>query len=157
MSGIEDIINNEDWSKEFDDIKGKDTTVESIQNYLDKLFELNNSIFTRDIFKAESEDIIKRAKFEIETFVHYYQFKKLIKFTSLEEAKNRINRDMNLDSDTFDRIMQMGEMIEALIIFPRVSEYVADVLEQAMEMDLDDLEELKNIAKQKWEENNGKN
>ena len=64
---------------------------------------------------------------------------------------------MNLDSDTFDRIMQMGEMIEALIIFPRVSEYVADVLEQAMEMDLDDLEELKNIAKQKWEENNEKN
>ena len=45
MSNIEDIINNEDWSKKFDDITGKDLQKE-MMNFCDKIVKENSDIFS---------------------------------------------------------------------------------------------------------------
>ena len=47
MRNIEDIINNEDWSNRFDEIKGKDIQQE-VKDYADRIMK-ENEIRSKDL------------------------------------------------------------------------------------------------------------
>jgi hypothetical protein len=59
----------------------------------------------------------------------YYQIKGLIQNTDYEFAKNKVMNDTGIDEKTFITLMTRGQMLEAMVIFPRVAEYCADIFE----------------------------
>ena len=129
MSNIEDIINNEDWSNRFDEIKGKDIQQE-VKDYADRIMKENENIFNKDIFSSEySQVLFEKIEMELRSFSMYYQIKGLIQNTDYEFAKNKVMNDTGIDEKTFITLMTRGQMLEAMVIFPRVAEYCADIFE----------------------------
>ena len=131
MSNIEDIINSEDWSEKFDDIKGKTNrdVLLLIEQKLESIRKTNRAMISRDIFHGELQDeIMQRVSIDIEVFCMYHQFKKMINMTSLESTKRKLAID-GIDEKLFAKIMSNGKAIEQLIIFPRMLEYVGDIVE----------------------------
>ena len=60
---IEDIINNEEWSNRFDEIKGKDFKTskdlkKEIQRFADKIIKENEEILSQDIFSSEEAQFL---------------------------------------------------------------------------------------------------
>ena len=135
MRNIEDIINNEDWSNRFDEIKGKDFKTskdlkKEIQRFADKIMKENEKIFNKDIFSSEySQVLFEKIEMELRSFSMYYQIKGLIQNTDYEFAKNKVMNDTGIDEKTFITLMTRGQMLEAMVIFPRVAEYCADIFE----------------------------
>ena len=81
MSNIEDIINNGDWSKKFDDITGKDLQKE-MMNFCDKIVKENSDILNKDIFSSKhSQFLFEKVEMELRSFSMYYQIKGLIQST----------------------------------------------------------------------------
>jgi len=129
MSNIEDIINNEDWSNRFDEIKGKDIQQE-VKDFADRVMKENENIFNKDIFSSEySQVLFEKIEMELRSFSMYYQIKGLIQNTDFEFAKNKVMNDTGIDEKTFITLMTRGQMLEAMVIFPRVAEYCADIFE----------------------------
>jgi len=129
MSNIEDIINNEDWSNKFDEIKGKDIQQE-VKDFADRVMKENENIFNKDIFSSEySQVLFEKIEMELRSFSMYYQIKGLIQNTDYEFAKNKVMNDTGIDEKTFITLMTRGQMLEAMVIFPRVAEYCADIFE----------------------------
>jgi hypothetical protein len=129
MSNIEDIINNEDWSNRFDEIKGKDIQQE-VKDFADRVMKENENIFNKDIFSSEySQVLFEKIEMELRSFSMYYQIKGLIQNTDYEFAKNKVMNDTGIDEKTFITLMTRGQMLEAMVIFPRVAEYCADIFE----------------------------
>ena len=129
MSNIEDIINNEDWSNRFDEIKGKDIQQE-VKDFANRIMKENENIFNKDIFSSEySQVLFEKIEMELRSFSMYYQIKGLIQNTDYEFAKNKVMNDTGIDEKTFITLMTRGQMLEAMVIFPRVAEYCADIFE----------------------------
>tara|TARA_R100000008_G_C3472121_1_gene109525 strand:+ start:66 stop:527 length:462 start_codon:yes stop_codon:yes gene_type:complete len=129
MSNIEDIINNEDWSNKFDEIKGKDIQQE-VKDFANRIMKENENIFNKDIFSSEySQVLFEKIEMELRSFSMYYQIKGLIQNTDYEFAKNKVMNDTGIDEKTFITLMTRGQMLEAMVIFPRVAEYCADIFE----------------------------
>ena len=129
MSGIEDIINNEDWSNRFDEIKGKDIQQE-VKDFANRVMKENENIFNKDIFSSEySQVLFEKIEMELRSFSMYYQIKGLIQNTDYEFAKNKVMNDTGIDEKTFITLMTRGQMLEAMVIFPIVAEYCADIFE----------------------------
>jgi hypothetical protein len=129
MSNIEDIINNEDWSNRFDEIKGKDIQQE-VKDFADRVMKENENIFNKDIFSSEySQVLFEKIEMELRSFSMYYQIKGLIQNTDYEFAKNKVMNDTGINEKTFITLMTRGQMLEAMVIFPRVAEYCADIFE----------------------------
>ena len=129
MSNIEDIINNEDWSNRFDEIKGKDIQQE-VKDYADRIMKENENIFNKEIFSsAYSQVLFEKIENDLRSFSMYYQIKGLIQNTDYEFAKNKVMNDTGIDEKTFITLMTRGQMLEAMVIFPRVAEYCADIFE----------------------------
>tara|TARA_R100000458_G_C8199615_1_gene190571 strand:+ start:116 stop:577 length:462 start_codon:yes stop_codon:yes gene_type:complete len=129
MSNIEDIINNEDWSNRFDEIKGKDIQQE-VKDFANRVMKENENIFNKDIFSSEySQVLFEKIEMELRSFSMYYQIKGLIQNTDYEFAKNKVMNDTGIDEKTFITLMTRGQMLEAMVIFPRVAEYCADIFE----------------------------
>ena len=129
MSNIEDIINNEDWSNRFDEIKGKDIQQE-VKDYADRIMKENENIFNKEIFSsAYSQVLFEKIENDLRSFSMYYQIKGLIQATDYEFAKNKVINDKGIDEKTFETLMAKGMMLEDMLIFPRVAEYCADIFE----------------------------
>ena len=142
MSNIEDIINNEDWSEKFDDITGKDLAKE-MEVFCDKVMETNKEILSKDIFSSEhSQFLFDRVENEIRSFSTYHQIKGLIQLTDFESAKRKVMKDTGMEERTFNRIMNNGRMLETMVIFPRVSEYCAEVFKISIDFKDEDVEKL---------------
>jgi len=144
MSNIEDMINNnnEDWSKNFDDITGRDLQKEMIA-FCDKVAEENTKILSRDIFSSKhSQFLFEKIEMEIRSFSMYHQIKYLIRSTDYEFAKNKIMKDWSMEEKTFEGIMASGHMIEAMVIFPKVAEYMSEVFKISLGYDEKDVEEI---------------
>ena len=144
MSNIEDMINNnnEDWSKNFDDITGRDLQKEMIA-FCDKAAEENTKILSRDIFSSKhSQFLFEKVEMELRSFSMYYQIKGLIQSTDYESAKNKVIKDTGMEGKTFDTLMTRGQMLEYMVIFPRVAEYCAEVFKISLDYDDKDVEEI---------------
>ena len=127
MSNIEDIINNEDWSNRFDEIKGKDIQ-QDVKDFADRIMKQNEEIMNKEIFSSEySQVLFEKIEMELRSFSMYYQIKGLIQNTDYEFAKNKVMNDKGIDEKTFITLMTRGQMLEAMVIFPRVAEYCADI------------------------------
>ena len=153
MSNIEDIINNEDWSENFDDITGKDLQKE-MMSFCDKVIEENKKILSKDIFSSKhSQFLFDKVEHELKSFSTYHQIKGLIQNTDYEFAKNKVMEDTGMEEKTFERIMASGHMIETMVIFPRVAEYCAEVFKISLEFNDEDVKDIINDVFGK-EENN---
>lgn len=155
MRNIEDIINNEDWSNRFDEIKGKDFKTskdlkKEIQRFADKIIKENEEILSQDIFSSEeAQFLFEKVEMEIRCFSMYYQLKGLIQSTDYEFAKNKAMQDTGIEEKTFETLMARGQMLEFMVIFPRVAEYCAEVFKINGEFGKKNLEDLyKNIFEQ---------
>ena len=79
----------------------------------------------------------------------YYQLKGLIQSTDYEFAKNKAMQDTGIEEKTFETLMARGQMLEFMVIFPRVAEYCAEVFKINGEFGKKNLEDLyKNIFEQ---------
>jgi|2_EtaG_2_1085320.scaffolds.fasta_scaffold02685_18 hypothetical protein len=142
MSNIEDIINSEDWSKKFDDITGKDLQ-EEIKAFADKVLQKNTEILERDIFSSKhSQFLFEKVEMELRSFSMYYQIKGLIQSTDYEFAKDKVIEDTGMEEKTFEIIMARGQMLEAMVIFPRVAEYCAEIFQINLDTDSEDIDEI---------------
>jgi len=142
MSNIEDIINNEDWSEKFDDITGKDLAKE-MATFCEKVMKTNKEILSKDIFSSEhSQFLFDRVENEIRSFSTYHQIKGLILSSDFETAKSKVMKDTGMEEKTFEGIMASGHMIETMVIFPRVSEYCAEVFKISIDFKDEDVEKL---------------
>jgi hypothetical protein len=129
MSNIEDIINNEDWSNRFDEIKGKDIQ-QDVKDFADRIMKQNEEIMNKEIFSSEySQVLFEKIEMELRSFSMYYQIKGLIQNTDYEFAKNKVMNDKGIDEKTFITLMTRGQMLEAMVIFPRVAEYCAEIFQ----------------------------
>ena len=153
MSNIEDIINNGDWSKKFDDITGKDLLMKNRRNKKWNRKE-NKEILSKDIFSSKhSQFLFDKVEHELKSFSTYHQIKGLIQNTDYEFAKNKVMEDTGMEEKTFERIMASGHMIETMVIFPRVAEYCAEVFKISLEFNDEDVKDIINDVFGK-EENN---
>jgi len=142
MSNIEDIINSEDWSKNFDDIIGKDVAKE-MGIFCDKILEKNKEILSKDIFSSKhSQYLFDKVEHELRKFSMYYQIKGLIQSTDYEFAKAKVIKDTGMEEKTFENLMSSGHMLETMVIFPRVAEYCAEVFKISLEFNVEDIEDL---------------
>ena len=102
MRNIEDIINNEDWSNRFDEIKGKDFKTskdlkKEIQRFADKIIKENEEILSQDIFSSEeAQFLFEKVEMEIRCFSMYYQLKGLIPVLSVDYRLIE-ERDTNIE------------------------------------------------------------
>jgi len=142
MSNIEDIINNEDWSEKFDGITGKDLAKE-MATFCDKVMKTNKEILSKDIFSSEhSQFLFDRVENEIRSFSTYHQIKGLILSSDFETAKSKVMKDTGMEEKTFYKIMNNGHMLETMVIFPRVSEYCAEVFKISIDFKDEDVDKL---------------
>ena len=142
MSNIEDIINSEDWSKKFDDITGKDLQ-EEIKAFADKVLQENTEILERDIFSSKhSQFLFEKVEMELRSFSMYYQIKGLIQSTDYEYAKNKVIEDTGMEEKTFENLMARGQMLEYMVIFPRVAEYCAEIFQITFDCNDEDVEDI---------------
>ena len=142
MSNIEDIINNEDWSKKFDDITGKDLQKE-MMNFCDKIVKENSDILNKDIFSSKhSQFLFEKVEMELRSFSMYYQIKGLIQSTDYEFAKNKVIEDTGMEEKTFETLMARGQMLEYMVIFPRVAEYCAEIFQITSDCNNEDVEDI---------------
>lgn len=142
MSNIEDIINNEDWSKKFDDITGKDLQKE-MMNFCDKIVKENSDILNKDIFSSKhSQFLFEKVEMELRSFSMYYQIKGLIQSTDYEFAKNKVIEDTGMEEKTFETLMARGQMLEYMVIFPRVAEYCAEIFQITFDCNNEDVEDI---------------
>ena len=81
MSNIEDIINNEDWSENFDDITGKDLQKEMML-FCDKVIKEKKEILSKEILSSKhSQFLFDKVEHELKSFSTYHQIKGLIQNT----------------------------------------------------------------------------
>ena len=142
MSNIEDIINNEDWSKKFDDITGKDLQKE-MMNFCDKIVKENSDILNKDIFSSKhSQFLFEKVEMELRSFSMYYQIKGLIQSTDYEFAKNKVIEDTGMEEKTFENLMARGQMLEYMVIFPKVAEYCAEIFQISFDCNDENVEDI---------------
>ena len=78
--------------------------------------------------KEISKVLSEKVQNELRTFSMYYQIKGLIESTSYDEAKARVIKNTGMKEDEFEILIAKGHLLETMIIFPRVSEFCADIL-----------------------------
>ena len=103
----------------------------------------NTEILNRDIFSSKhSQFLFEKVEMELRSFSMYYQIKGLIQSTDYEYAKNKVIEDTGMEERTFENLMSRGQMLEAMVIFPRVAEYCAKIFEINLDTDSEEIDEI---------------
>ena len=50
--------------------------------------------------------------------------------------------DTGIEEKTFETLMARGQMLEAMVIFPRVAEYCAEIFQINLDTDSEDIDEI---------------